>query len=109
MSKTVHPNGPRTPATQPSSAAAPATAHAPSVALPLAFALTGIITLWVGLIWLAFRPDTLATYHYNQYVIALTHLFVLGWGSTVVMGAVYQLVPVALETRLHSEKLALVH
>jgi len=109
LSKTVHPNGPRTPATQPSSAAAPATAHAPSVALPLAFALTGIITLWVGLIWLAFRPDTLATYHYNQYVIALTHLFVLGWGSTVVMGAVYQLVPVALETRLHSEKLALVH
>lgn len=87
----------------------PATANAPSVALPLAFALTGIITLLVGMIWLVFRPDTLATYHYNQYVIALTHLFVLGWGCTVVMGAVYQLVPVALETKLHSERMAILH
>ena len=48
----------------------------------------------------------LATYHYNQYVIAATHLFVLGWICSVIMGAMYQLVPVALETRLHSERLA---
>src|SRR5690606_36539429 len=48
----------------------------------------------------------LATYHYNQHVIALTHLFVLGWITTIVMGAMYQLVPVALETRLYSERLA---
>jgi hypothetical protein len=39
-------------------------------------------------------------------VIATTHLFVLGWICTVVMGAMYQLVPVALETKLYSEKLA---
>jgi cbb3-type cytochrome oxidase subunit 1 len=48
----------------------------------------------------------LSTYHYNQYVIAATHLFVLGWICTIVMGAMYQLVPVALETRLYSERLA---
>lgn len=90
-------------------ASAPATVNAPSIALPLAFVLTGIITLLVGMVWLAFRPETLATYHYNQYVIALTHLFVLGWMCTTVMGAVYQLVPVALETKLHSERLAMVH
>jgi len=24
-------------------------------------------------------PDLLATYHYNQYIIAVTHLFVLGF------------------------------
>ena len=48
----------------------------------------------------------LASYHYNQYVIALTHLFVLGWICSIVMGAMYQLVPVALETKLYSEKLA---
>ncbi len=88
---------------------APATANAPSIALPLAFVLTGIVTLLVGVVWLAFRPETLATYHYNQYVIALTHLFVLGWAGTTVMGAVYQLVPVALETKLHSERLAMLH
>jgi hypothetical protein len=56
------------------------------------------------LMWL--RPAVLASYHYNQYVVAITHLLVLGWICSVVMGAVYQLVPVALETRLHSESLA---
>lgn len=35
----------------------------------------------------------------------MTHLIVLGWLCPAVMGAMYQLVPVALETKLHSEKL----
>jgi cbb3-type cytochrome oxidase subunit 1 len=72
----------------------------------LAFVLTGLVALVTGAGWLVARPAMLATYHYNQYVIAATHLFVLGWICSVVMGAVYQLVPVALETRLYSEKLA---
>ena len=89
--------------------AAIADVHAPSVAIPLRFVVTGILSLLVGVVWLAVRPDILATYHYNQYVIAVTHLFVLGWISSVIMGAMYQLVPVALETRLHSERLARWH
>jgi cbb3-type cytochrome oxidase subunit 1 len=86
--------------------ASPATANAPSVTLPLRFVLTGLLALFTGLGWLVARPELLATYHYNQYVIAVTHLFTLGWMGSVVMGAMYQLVPVALETRLHSERLA---
>ena len=89
--------------------AAVAEVHAPSVALPLQFILTGIVALLAGNVWLVLHPDLLATYHYNQYIIAATHLFVLGWICSVVMGAMYQLVPVALETRLHSEKLARWH
>jgi hypothetical protein len=81
-------------------------AYSPSITLPLRFVLTAVLALATGVIWLAARPDVLATYHYNQYVIALTHLFVLGWITTLIMGAMYQLVPVALETRLHSERLA---
>lgn len=84
----------------------PATGNAPDMNLPLQFLLTGILALFAAVGWLIVRPDILATYHYNQYVIALTHLVVLGWICTVVMGAMYQLVPVALETRLHSERLA---
>ena len=80
--------------------------HAPSVTLPLRFMITGLLALVTGVVWLLLRPDILATYHYNQYVIAVTHLFVLGWICTIVMGAMYQLVPVALEARLYSEKLA---
>lgn len=89
----------------------PSAAHpnAPSVALPLAFVLTGVVALLVGVGWLTARPDILATYHYNQYVLAVTHLFTLGFVSSIIMGAMYQLVPVALETKLHSERLARWH
>ncbi len=82
--------------------------HAPSVTLPLRFMVTGLLALLTGVALLLLRPEMLATYHYNQYVIATTHLFVLGWICTIVMGAMYQLVPVALETKLYSEKLAAV-
>jgi cbb3-type cytochrome oxidase subunit 1 len=82
--------------------------HAPSVTLPLRFMVTGMLALFTGVALLMLRPEMLATYHYNQYVIAATHLFALGWICTIVMGAMYQLVPVALETRLYSEKLAAV-
>ncbi len=81
-------------------------ANAPSIRLPLRFMITGIVALLLAFATLLYRPDLLATYHYNQYIIAVTHLIVLGWICTIVMGALYQLVPVALETRLYSERLA---
>lgn len=93
----------------PTKKASIADAHAPAVAIPLRFVVTGIASLIVAMVWIAFRPDLLATYHYNQHIIAVTHLFVLGWLCSVIMGAMYQLVPVALETKLHSEKLARWH
>jgi hypothetical protein len=80
--------------------------NTPAIKLPLAFMLTGLAALIVGASWLAIQPSILASYHYNQNVIALTHLFVLGWICSIVMGAMYQLVPVALETKLYSEGLA---
>jgi cbb3-type cytochrome oxidase subunit 1 len=73
------------------------------------FIVTGLLALCTGVVWLVLQPDILATYHYNQYVIAATHLFVLGWICSVIMGAMYQLVPVALETKLYSERLARWH
>ncbi|HVM47248.1 MAG TPA: cbb3-type cytochrome c oxidase subunit I [Candidatus Acidoferrum sp.] len=80
--------------------------HAPSTLLPLPFIITGLLAWVGGIAAVVIRPAMLATYHYNQYVISVTHLLVLGWICTVVMGAMYQLVPVALETRLYSERLA---
>jgi len=81
-------------------------ATAPSVSLPLRFMLTGLVALFFAVGWIIAKPSILASYHYNQYVIAATHLVVLGFICTVVMGAMYQLVPVALETKLYSERLA---
>lgn len=93
----------------PTRRAAVADVHAPSVALPLRFILTGLVALLAGSVWLVLRPIVLAGYHYSPEVIAATHLLVLGWISTVIMGAMYQLVPVALETRLHNARLARWH
>jgi len=84
----------------------PIRATAPSVSLPLRFMLTGLVALLFSVGWIIAKPSILASYHYNQYVIAATHLVVLGFICTVVMGAMYQLVPVALETKLYSERLA---
>jgi hypothetical protein len=80
-----------------------------STVLPLSFIASGLVALLIGMACIAVRPEILSSYHYNQQVIAITHLITLGWICSVVMGAVYQLVPVALETKLHSERLAQVH
>jgi hypothetical protein len=101
ISAAVNPPRPR-----PAIAAPSLGANAPSVTVPLGFMLVGLVAFFVGVCWQAAQPALLATYHYNQYVIAATHLFVLGWICSIVMGAMYQLVPVALETRLYSERLA---
>ncbi len=93
----------------PAKKAALAAEHAPDVTLPLRFMLLGLVSLLIAAVWFAFRPDLLVQYHYGPQVVALTHLVVLGFIGSIVMGAMYQLVPVALETRLHSERLARFH
>ena len=84
----------------------PAKASTTSIRLPLQFMVVGLLALFTGAGWLVAQPDVLAVSRYAPGTVAVTHLFVLGWLCSVVMGAVYQLVPVALETRLHSERLA---
>src|SRR6185503_4496287 len=84
----------------------PIESAATSVTLPLSFIVVGICALFVGVGWLIAQPELLTNYHYNPPIVALTHLFVLGWICSVVMGATFQLVPVALETKLYSERLA---
>lgn len=89
--------------------AALAAAHAPDVSLPLRFILSGIVALVAYGALMLFRPEALTAHHYNPYALAATHLVVLGWMLSVVAGALYQLVPVALETRLCHARLARWH
>jgi hypothetical protein len=84
----------------------PSKASATSIRLPLQFMVVGLLALFTGTGWLVAHPAILAVSRYTPDAVAVTHLFVLGWLCSVVMGAVYQLVPVALETKLHSERLA---
>jgi hypothetical protein len=48
----------------------------------------------VGLVWIA--PDLAAGNYLSPHVAGVTHLFTLGWLTTTIFGALYQLLPVAL-------------
>lgn len=84
-------------------------ANAPSASLPLRFIVAGLVALGAAGGWLAVQPALVTQYHYGPDVIAFTHLVLLGFAASVVMGVLYQFTPVALETRLHSERLARWH
>lgn len=76
---------------------------------PLLFFGAGLVSLAILPLGILLRPEVLTTYHYNHFVIALTHLTVLGWMGSALFGALYLLVPVAMGTRLYSEPLARWH
>lgn len=83
-----------------------ATAHAPSVSVPLRFIAAGLLALVSAAVWLVAEPALIVDYHYGPHVVAFTHLVLLGFIVSVAMGVLYQLAPVVLQTRLHSERLA---
>lgn len=66
-----------------------------------------------GLIWLSvtliiiFNPEAFTQHFFNSQLLSITHLLALGWITMVIFGALYQLIPVILEVKLYSEKLAL--
>jgi len=92
-------------AARPKAAPGLAGMQAAAVRLPLCFVLTGVLSMLVSGGILLAQPNLLAMYHYTPHLIAITHLFVLGFICSIVMGAMYQLVPVTLETQLFSERL----
>lgn len=64
------------------------------------FLLIGAMALW----WIA--PELAAGAYPTRSVVAVTHLFTLGWITTSIMGALYQFLPVALGHGIASERLA---
>ena len=60
---------------------------------------TGITLPWVV-------PE-LHGYYAMPHIVALVHMFTVGWASMVMMGATYQLLPVILEQDLFSSRLSL--
>lgn len=84
-----------------------ATRHAPDVRIPLVHLLTGVVAaLGGGLVLLWQGPELLRQPLGDLHTLALTHVFTLGWLAMTLMGASYQLVPVLLQVRLPSERLA---
>lgn len=57
-------------------------------------------------VMLLFSVGSLSGHYFQPNILALTHMAALGWGSMIIFGALYQLLPVILETKLYSIKLA---
>ncbi len=64
------------------------------------FLLVGAVSLW----WIA--PELASGSYPAPRVVAITHLFTLGWITTSIMGALYQFLPVALGRGIASEQTA---
>lgn len=54
---------------------------------------------------LLFSADSFFGHYFQPKLLALTHTAGLGWGTLIIFGALYRLLPVILETDLHSTKL----
>ncbi len=82
-------------------------ADAPPAILPgehFAFALVCLLTGAAGVIWAA--PELAAGAFPAPRVVAVTHLWTLGFITTSILGALYQFLPVALGVSIRSERAA---
>ncbi|HET7564045.1 MAG TPA: hypothetical protein VFJ96_03565 [Gemmatimonadaceae bacterium] len=68
-------------------------------AAALAFLTLGV----AGVVWVA--PHLAAGIYLSPHVAGVTHLFTLGWLTTTIFGAIYQLLPVALGAPVRSERM----
>ena len=91
---------------RPASGSSAAPARQPSLWVPLRYFVTAQAAFVTALLWVPWQVGDLLDFYYQGHDLALTHLLTLGWITMTIMGASFQLVPVALETTLWSERLA---
>ncbi|NUN92621.1 MAG: hypothetical protein HUU04_02440 [Verrucomicrobiae bacterium] len=83
--------------------------HAPATGVAMRFVLFGLACLTSAAVWLLVEPEILTAHHYRPHTVAWAHLVVLGFILSVIAGALYQIAPVAMETKLYSARLAEFH
>src|SRR5262245_51384494 len=84
---------------------APVAAPSPRLALQhFAAAILYLLAGAIGLVWIA--PELAAGNYLSPHVAGVTHLFTLGWLTTTIFGALYQVVPGALRAPLRWPRLA---
>jgi hypothetical protein len=82
------------------------TSYAPPFALVRNHFVASIVSYFLLTIALVIVAPWMQGHYFQPHLLGLTHLATLGWISMVMMGALYQLVPVVLETKLRSPWLA---
>jgi hypothetical protein len=79
---------------------------APSVKLILPHFIFGAICFLCISIFIFFNSQSFTLHFFNPGLLMLTHLAALGWISMIIFGALYQLLPVIVQNKLYSEKIA---
>ncbi len=83
-----------------------ASQNAPSPSVVLPHFVAGGLSWLAAVALVVVLPEALAQHYFNPKLLAITHLLALGWGSMIIFGALYQFIPVILEVKLFSERLA---
>ncbi|MEO6188152.1 MAG: cytochrome C oxidase subunit I [Ginsengibacter sp.] len=60
----------------------------------------------VATFFLLLSAPEIPKHYFQPHTIAITHIMSLGWGTMMILGASHQLVPVMVESKLHSNVLA---
>ncbi len=72
----------------------------------LPFYLYAALSFLLATILLFFSANAFTQHYFQPGILAITHIMALGWGTMMILGASYQLVPVLIEGRLYSNALA---
>lgn len=82
------------------------TQKGPSAGVVIPHYICGALFFVVLCFLILFSSDAFIGHYFNPKLLAITHIAVLGWGTMIIFGALYQLLPVILETPLYNETLA---
>lgn len=64
------------------------------------------VSFFAATVLLLLSVSDITKHYFHPHSLALTHIMALGWGTMMILGASHQLVPVLIEGRLYSNKLA---
>ena len=74
----------------------------------LPFYGTGALFFLLLAVMLFIAAGELTGHHFNPHLLAIVHAAALGWGTMIIFGAAYQILPVICERDLYSVPLAVV-
>jgi len=64
------------------------------------------VAFLIATIILLLSAGDITSHYFLPHTLAITHIMALGWGTMMILGASHQLVPVLIEGKLYSNKLA---
>ena len=82
------------------------TRNAPSIGVVMPHFVFAGFSFLLAAVLLVFGDSFLTGNYFEAHLLAITHIAALGWGVMIIMGALYQLIPVVFEVGLFSERLA---